>query len=288
MSGRCQVIYCIEALVTLNNGECQSATTRLDNHNQSSLLGGGSIVNLQPIPRAVRLVTPRKLLKGENASFDAEAKAKESGILRIKKQCHTLLSAQSRRTQSRPRILFSVGQVLDQDNMVIASSVSSSSFTIPVTLTVSLPTTPTRASADFDVGALRQHLIESGLSNTITVTSTWHTKYTFTTNTDSDPCPESTIDNHTVRQDTRVMKFPPCYEISESQFTATAQLDIPLLAGLPATSSDGLLKIQHFLSFAFVVGESEKPIAPDSLNAKTISLAGMVTRDIRFECVVDV
>lgn len=284
ISGRCQVIYCIEARFILTRGPCHYAAP----NNMRECVGQlskSSILKLQPSPSTVRLVPLRKVLKGEDGCLEVEAKC--SNVLRMKKQCQFFMSGSSRQLQVQPKILFSILRSLSQNCMVAPSSGSTSTFLIPVTMTVSLPNTNTSTPANIDpiVSALRQQLTISGFSNVVAVASTWHTKYAFTTNP-SMPEDENRIEQHTVRQENRALKFPPFYEITSNQYTATADLEISVPAGLPATSRNGLLDIQHFLSLAFIVGEEETSSLSVSSSSMSKYVLGM-TANMRVECKVE-
>lgn len=287
VSGRCEIIYCVEARFLFSDGRHQY-TSMTHTGDVSAQLARNSVVSLQPSPSMIRLIPPCKLLKGEAGSFEVQAEAKGSNVLRMKKQCQSLLSVASHQTTTQPKVLFSIQQSLAQNHLVTTSAASTSTFVIPVTLTVTIPSTAASTNTDPGVDTLRQCLTKSGFPNLVTVASTWHTKYTFTNSPDSPSEPDNTMESSTVRRDSRVLKFPPFYEISKSQYTATADLEVSVLAGLPTTSNDGLLKVQHFLSLALDIGEEEEPVSQTTLNPKSISLKGMTTKNIRVECLVDV
>lgn len=82
------------------------------------------------------------------------------------------------------------------------------------------------------------------------------------------------------------VKFPPFYQSTGSQYTATVDLEISVPAGLAVTSDTGLLAVQHFLNIGIKIGEEEKVGSQSPPNIAVSNAAGM-TADMRVECIVE-
>lgn len=272
VSGSCDVVYWIEARFV-------PSTSSSDNVNDQRRLLRSSALNLKPSPNRVRLAPPRSSLKGENKRMEVEAKT--SNAVRLRKQCQSLFSGASRQSQVQPRFMFSIEDSLSHDHMLIATSTSTSTFVLPLTMTVFMPPNSS-GSATSPNDTLRKYLISSGFPNAITVTSTWHTKYQISASPASSDS-EDEMEKSTVRHHGHVLRLPPFYQSTGSQYTATAELEISVPAGLAVTSDNGLLAVQHFLHLGIKIGEEEKSTS----HSTPVSHAAGMTADMRVECIVE-
>lgn len=94
------------------------------------------------------------------------------------------------------------------------------------------------------------------------------------------------MEKSTIRHQDHTLKLPPFYQSTGSQYTATAELEITVPAGLAVTSDNGLLAVQHFLNLGIKIGEEEKSTSHAVHNVAVSHAAGM-TADMRVECIVE-